>query len=70
MKNELTEKQKRIAEYKSELHSLREQTKKDIEEKGKTIHSLQNKLCVQRQEEKEACGKISAIIKVRFAYTQ
>jgi hypothetical protein len=69
MKNELLEKQKRIVEYKSELRSLREQTKKDIEEKRKTIHSLENKLCVQRQEEKEANGRNSAIIKVRSAYT-
>jgi hypothetical protein len=64
------EKQNCITEYKSELHSQREQANKDIRAKGTIINSLQKKLCVQRMEAKEAVAKDAAIIKVRFAYTQ
>jgi DNA-binding ferritin-like protein len=59
------EKCKRITEYKSELHSQREQLKKDMQAKDEIISNLKKRLDVQREEAKDA-----AMIKVRFAYTQ
>jgi predicted RNase H-like nuclease (RuvC/YqgF family) len=70
LENELAEKQKCITKYKSELHSQREQAKKDIRAKGTIINSLQKTLCALRKEAKEAGAKDAAIIKVRFVYTQ
>jgi hypothetical protein len=48
----------------------REKMKKDMRAKGKIMHSSERKLCVQRQEAKEAGAKDAAIIKLRSAYTQ
>jgi hypothetical protein len=66
MNNKLMKKQKCMSELQTELHSLRQQMKKYIQEKGKTIHSLQNKLCVQKMGGKEAHLNNSATIQVKL----
>jgi septation ring formation regulator EzrA len=66
MKNTLMEKEMCTSELQNELHSLRKQMKKFTQEKVKTTHSLQKKLCVLRHKGKECNGNRPSIIKVRF----
>jgi energy-converting hydrogenase A subunit M len=61
--NELVEKDKHITEYKSELHSQREQVKKDVQMKDEIISALKKELNVQREKVRDA-----AMIKVVFSY--
>ncbi|PNF42429.1 hypothetical protein B7P43_G10553 [Cryptotermes secundus] len=47
--NEITEKDDRITEYESELHSQRERAKRDMEAKEEIIQALESELEVQRE---------------------
>jgi hypothetical protein len=59
------EKDNQITEYKSELHSQREQAKKDIQVKDEIISALEKELEVQREKVRDA-----AVKKERSAYSQ
>jgi energy-converting hydrogenase A subunit M len=63
LRNELMEKDERIAEYESELHSQRKQAKKDMQAKAEIISALEKELNVQREGARDA-----AMMKVSFAY--
>jgi hypothetical protein len=62
--NELAEKDEHITEYESELHSQREQAKKDMQAKDEIISALEKELEVQREKVRDA-----AIIMVWSAYS-
>jgi hypothetical protein len=58
------EKDNQITEYESELHSQREQAKKDIQAKDEIISALEKELEVQREKVRDA-----AVKKERSAYS-
>jgi hypothetical protein len=68
--NDLVEEQDYVWEYKdnSEQHSEREEAEEDMPAKEKITNSLEQKLCVQPQEEEEYAAEDAAFIKVRFPY--